>query len=87
MNKIKKLASYLENNMVDATLFAEALRLMRDEVVIQVLVDNIEGGHSIKDPLPWEKILSEIEDGLRQRIEVEQLAEEVQEERRKIGIK
>ena len=87
MNKIKKLADYLERNKVDATLFAEALTLVRDEVVKQVLVKNIESGHSIKDTLPWEKILSEIEEGLRDRIEVEQLIEKVQEERRKIGIK
>ena len=87
MDKIKKLADYLERNKVDATLFAEALTLVRDEVVKQVLVKNIESGHSIKDTLPWEKILSEIEEGLRDRIEVEQLIEKVQEERRKIGIK
>ena len=86
MNKIKKLARYLENNRVEATLFAEALTLVRDKVVKQVLVSNIKSGHGIKDPLPWEKILSEIEDGLRERLEVEQLTEEIQEERRKMGI-
>lgn len=87
MDKIKKLADYLERNKVDAILFAEALTLVRDKVVKQVLVKNIKNGHSIKDTLPWEKILSEIEEGLRDRIEVEQLTEKVQEERRKIGIK
>ena len=87
MDKIKKLADYLERNKVDAILFAEALTLVRDKVVKQVLVKNIKSGHSIKDTLPWEKILSEIEEGLRDRIEVEQLTEKVQEERRKIGIK
>lgn len=87
MDKIKKLADYLERNKVDAILFAEALTLVRDKAVKQVLVKNIKSGHSIKDTLPWEKILSEIEEGLRDRIEVEQLTEKVQEERRKIGIK
>ena len=87
MDKIKKLADYLERNKVDAILFAEALTLVRDKVVKQVLVKNIKSGHSIKDTLPWEKVLSEIEEGLRDRIEVEQLIEKVQEERRKIGIK
>ena len=84
---MKKLADYLVRNKVDAILFAEALTLVQDEVVKRVLAKNIESGHSIKDPLPWEKILSEIEEGLRDRIEVEQLTEKVQEERRKIGIK
>ena len=87
MNRVKKLASYLENNKVEATMFAEALILMRDDVVHKVLINNIEDGHSYTDPLPWERILSEIEDGLRKRVEVEKFVEEVQEERRKIGIK
>ena len=80
MDNIKKLATYLEKNNVDAILFSEALTLVRDDVVRHVLLKNIKHGHSIKDPLPWEKILTEIDEGLRGRTGVEQLTKLVQQE-------
>ena len=87
MSNIKKQATYLGKNNVDAIMFSEVLILVRDDVVKRVLLKNIKHGHSIKDPLPWEKILTEIDEGLRERIEVDQLTKMVQQERRKIGIK